>query len=92
MSGIDEAWVRQRAHEIWVTEGKPEGKDFDHWYAATAEFRARGDKPPAKKRTASKAAAEEAASETVPVLVAGDSAPDATKPAPKKRAPAKKKA
>lgn len=53
MPGIDEIWVRQRAHEIWVAEGMPEGKDFDHWCAATEEFRALPVKKPAARKVAS---------------------------------------
>jgi hypothetical protein len=26
--------IRQRAHEIWVLEGKPEGCEADHWFQA----------------------------------------------------------
>lgn len=82
MPGIDEAWVRKRAHEIWEAEGRPEGKDFDHWYAATEEFRGQAASVPAKKPAAKKAAAEK------PAATVSEAAPA---PAPKKRAPAAKK-
>jgi hypothetical protein len=26
--------IRRRAHEIWVLEGKPEGREADHWFQA----------------------------------------------------------
>lgn len=26
--------IRQRAHRIWVEEGKPEGRENDHWQMA----------------------------------------------------------
>lgn len=26
--------IRQRAHQIWVEEGKPEGRERDHWQMA----------------------------------------------------------
>lgn len=29
--------IRQRAHTIWEAEGRPEGRDRDHWYRATRE-------------------------------------------------------
>jgi len=29
--------VRERAHEIWVREGKPEGRAEDHWNLAREE-------------------------------------------------------
>lgn len=31
--------VRQRAHEIWESEGRPHGRDSDHWLRAEAEMR-----------------------------------------------------
>ncbi len=30
--------VRQRAYEIWLEEGRPEGRDLDHWARAKAEL------------------------------------------------------
>lgn len=95
MPGIDEAWVRQRAHEIWVAEGMPEGKDFDHWCAATEEFRALPVKKPAARKAAPKAmAAEQPAAK--PAKKAGaktnvvSEVPAAETPA-RKKAPAAKK-
>ena len=26
--------IRRRAHEIWLLEGKPEGREADHWFQA----------------------------------------------------------
>ena len=31
--------IRQRAHEIWESEGRPEGRDADHWSRAEEELR-----------------------------------------------------
>jgi hypothetical protein len=31
--------IRQRAYEIWVSEGYPHGRDHIHWLRAEAEFR-----------------------------------------------------
>lgn len=31
--------IRQRAYEIWVSEGCPNGRDCIHWLRAEAEFR-----------------------------------------------------
>jgi len=33
-----EAEVRERAHAIWVAEGKPEGREVDHWMRARREL------------------------------------------------------
>ncbi len=30
--------IRQRAHELWEEEGRPEGRDRDHWQQATREI------------------------------------------------------
>jgi hypothetical protein len=29
--------IRQRAHEIWEEEGRPEGREYSHWLRAKAE-------------------------------------------------------
>ena len=29
--------VRERAHEIWEREGKPEGRELEHWQMALTE-------------------------------------------------------
>lgn len=33
--------IRARAHEIWEAEGRPEGKDLEHWKTAAAEVKAK---------------------------------------------------
>ena len=30
--------VRKRAHEIWLAEGMPEGREVDHWMRARREL------------------------------------------------------
>ena len=30
--------VRERAHEIWLAEGMPEGREVDHWMRARREL------------------------------------------------------
>lgn len=49
MPGTEETWIRQRAHEIWEAQGRPEGRDFDHWCAASEEFRSLKVEAPAVK-------------------------------------------
>jgi hypothetical protein len=29
--------IRQRAHEIWEEEGRPEGREYSHWLRARAD-------------------------------------------------------
>lgn len=31
--------IRQRAHEIWEEEGRPEGREYSHWLRARADVR-----------------------------------------------------
>ena len=34
--------VRERAYEIWISEGRPEGRDLDHWRRAEWELQSEG--------------------------------------------------
>jgi hypothetical protein len=36
--------VRQRAHQIWVDEGRPEGRALDHWLRAKWELKSEPDR------------------------------------------------
>ncbi len=47
--------ISQRAHSFWELEGRPNGRDLDHWLRAEAEFNAIQNSPseklePAKPR------------------------------------------
>jgi len=35
-----DAEIATRAHTIWELEGRPTGRDLDHWLRAEAEFEA----------------------------------------------------
>jgi hypothetical protein len=39
---LDEHRIRERAYEIWVEEGKPEGRHIDHWQRARWELEQTG--------------------------------------------------
>lgn len=44
---VDEDRVRRRAHEIWEREGRPEGRQEEHWQRAMEEISAEtGDAAP----------------------------------------------
>ena len=45
----DQERIRQRAHEIWEGEGRPEGGHAEHWAQASREIEAQDGKasPPA---------------------------------------------
>lgn len=34
--------ISRRAHEIWEREGRPEGRQVEHWLTAEAELRRKG--------------------------------------------------
>ncbi len=60
-----EARIRQRAYEIWQSEGRPEGRDVEHWQRAEAEIMAEAgaagegsDRAPAGKPQSEPPAAE----------------------------------
>ncbi len=38
----DEQRIRDRAYEIWEREGRPQGKDAEHWVRACDEVRGTG--------------------------------------------------
>lgn len=33
-----EEQIRQRAHQLWEQEGRPEGREAEHWEQAAREF------------------------------------------------------
>jgi len=35
---VSEEAIRRRSHEIWIEEGRPEGRDLEHWLEAEAEL------------------------------------------------------
>lgn len=40
MGGISEQAIRERAYNIWEREGRPHGRDFEHWVRAQVELTA----------------------------------------------------
>jgi hypothetical protein len=34
--------IGERAYEIWISEGRPEGRDLDHWHRAEWELQTEG--------------------------------------------------
>lgn len=51
-----EQQVRERAYLIWEREGRPSGRDHEHWTMAEREIRAEEKAPPAESPPAAKAA------------------------------------
>jgi len=54
MAGDRDERIRKRAHEIWESEGRPEGAHHEHWLKASSEVDAE-DAAPAEKPKAAKA-------------------------------------
>ena len=63
MGEISELTIRERAYQIWEREGRPHGRDFEHWVQAQVELVAEAAKgndarkagpPPAAKTAAAK--------------------------------------
>lgn len=70
MSDDRQQRIRQRAHAIWESQGRPHGADHDHWHQAAREIDAEdatGKKPaggkakPAAEAKAAKAPAKASA-------------------------------
>jgi len=61
MGGNSEEAIRARAYHIWEREGRPFGRDFDHWVQARVELAAEvtkrngGGKSSAPRAAAAKA-------------------------------------
>ena len=52
-----EARIRERAYAIWESEGRPDGREWDHWERASREVVVQAPaepaaRPPAKRGTA----------------------------------------
>jgi len=62
MNANREENIRRRAHQIWEDEGRPEGKDAEHWERAAREIGANDD---TKSDSALAGAAEGAKTEQV---------------------------
>jgi hypothetical protein len=69
-----ETLVRTRAYQIWEAEGRPHGRDAEHWFRALEEIGAPTMTTPEPKSPARRAAK------------------NATSPATKFKAPARKRA
>jgi hypothetical protein len=55
MQSDKQAKIRERAHKIWLDEGRVEGKDAEHWHQAEREIEAE-DAPAGGKAAKSPAA------------------------------------
>jgi Protein of unknown function (DUF2934) len=42
MGGVSDDAIRERAYQIWEREGRPHGRDFEHWVMAQVELATQG--------------------------------------------------
>ena len=85
----DEETIRRRAYQIWVAEGRPEGRAAEHWDRACRELAAEAaaleHAPPEEVAAAADAAGERPAEAATPAAEpAQDIAPEPAA-APKRR-------
>jgi hypothetical protein len=50
MNRAIEERIRTRAYELWEAEGRPEGREVDHWLRAAQELAAELERPVARAR------------------------------------------
>ena len=84
MGGISDEAVKERAYHIWVREGCPHGRDFEHGVQAQVELEAEHQAGNGARKPAPRAAAPKA-------VKAGKAKAAPAKPARKPAAKAKKK-
>ena len=63
-----ESKIEVRAYEIWVQEGRPHGRDLEHWIMAAEELAPASAKP--RKKAAAAASGQPAATKTEAVAPA----------------------
>jgi hypothetical protein len=51
----DDKAISERAYHIWEAEGRPHGRDREHWERASREIEAEAKKRPRKPAAAAKA-------------------------------------
>jgi hypothetical protein len=72
--------IKQRAYELWEADGRPHGKDAEHWARAERELTQSGARQPSAK-TGNGKASNGAAAKTAPRSPSAASKPGAAKPA-----------
>ena len=50
MNTAIEERIRSRAYELWESEGRPEGREVDHWLRAAQELAAEQERPATRAR------------------------------------------
>lgn len=66
MGSSREERVMQRAYEIWEQEGRPEGRQEEHWRRAEEEISRHGNGPKEQDRGAAPTTSDAPATSSVP--------------------------
>ncbi len=90
MQADTDARIRQRAYEIWLREGRPHGRDKDHWAMAKREIAAESDQPQPGGATKSAGTKQPARKKAAPAattqaMAEGKMGAEAVKASPKPR-------
>lgn len=80
MGGISDEAIKERAYHIWIREGRPHGRDFEHWVQAQVELEA--------EMPSSNGAAAKSQNGAAPKKAAAPKRAAAAKAAPKAAKPA----
>ena len=56
MAENEDDWIRRRAYSLWEEEGRPSGRDAEHWERATQELQAFNEKKPKRATSRTRAA------------------------------------
>ncbi|MBT9369110.1 DUF2934 domain-containing protein [Rhizobium sp. CSW-27] len=73
-------WIRNRAYALWEEEGRPHGRDAEHWARACEEFEAQSEatEKPAAAVTASRTRKAASPATEAPVSTAEPKKPKAS--------------
>jgi hypothetical protein len=91
MGGISDEAIKERAYHIWVREGCPHGRDFEHWVQAQVELEAEQPQGNGHATMAKAAAPRRTAAPKVAAAAAKVAKSAAAKPARKPAASRAKK-
>ena len=72
--------IRQRAHEIWEEEGRPEGREYSHWLRAKAEVAEEESRAASFSRSGSEPQPKEKAARASKADIARNTLPPGTVP------------
>lgn len=82
---VSEEWIKNRAYALWEEEGRPHGKDTEHWERAAQEYTSMNGAAQTAK-PARKTKASEAKTPKTATAAEVSEPPAKTKPAARKKA------